>query len=143
MALAPSTVPMSEKGESIPDAELASIEITVTNIRKNKGIIRLAICKQADDFPDCGNSAVRTADLEIREGVAHVAFTEIPAGTYGVSVFHDANTNGKLDTFLGIPREGYGFSTNPPFRPRAPRFSEAQIEIEGATEIVIKLRHVL
>ena len=86
---------------------------------------------------------MRTADLQIEAGVARAKFFGIPAGSYAVSVFHDANGNGKLDTFLGIPREGYGFSRNPPFRPRAPRFSEAQIEIAGETEAAIKLRHVL
>jgi len=34
-------------------------------------------------------------------------------GKYAVSVFHDENSNGKLDTnFLGIPREGVGASNN-------------------------------
>jgi uncharacterized protein (DUF2141 family) len=143
MALAPSVALPQAKAETVPEDELASLDVTITNIRKDEGLIRLAICKQGDDFPDCGENAVRTADLQIEAGVARAKFSGIPAGFYAVSVFHDANGNGKLDTFLGIPREGYGFSGNPPFRPRAPRFSEAQIEIAGKTEAAIKLRHVL
>jgi uncharacterized protein (DUF2141 family) len=48
-----------------------------------------------------------------------------------------------MDTFLGIPREGYGFSRNPPFRPRAPRFDEAQVTIDGRSEALISLRYLL
>lgn len=143
MALAPSAAPLPAGPETDTDAEFASLDVTVTNIKKDKGMIRLAICRQGDDFPDCGENAVQTADLEIELGSARAQFKGIPTGLYAVSVFHDANANGRLDTFLGMPREGYGFSANPPFRPRAPRFSEAQIEIDGKTEAIIKLRHLL
>ncbi len=141
MALAPSAAPLPAGPET--DTEFASLDVTVTNIKKDEGVIRLAICRQGDDFPDCGENAVQSADLKIDLGSARAQFEDIPAGLYAVSVFHDANANGKLDTFLGMPREGYGFSTNPPFRPRAPHFSEAQIEIDGKTEAIIKLRYLL
>ena len=33
-----------------------------------------------------------------------------PYGDYGVAVFHDENSNGKMDKYvLGIPLEPYGF----------------------------------
>ena len=54
----------------------------------------------------------------------------------------DANGNGKLDTFAGIPREGYGFSRNPPFRPRAPRWEEAVFSLPGESAAAIKLRNL-
>lgn len=115
----------------------------MTNVKNNKGVIRLAICGPDSGFPNCNDDAVRTAILKINEGMAEARFTDIPVGTYAVSVFHDSNANGKLDTMLGIPREGYGFSGNPPFRPRAPRFDEAQIEIRNDTKATIKLRYLL
>jgi uncharacterized protein (DUF2141 family) len=69
--------------------------------------------------------------------------SDLAPGSYAVSVFHDANGNGKLDTFVGIPKEGYGFSRNPPFRPRAPRFDEAQVDLTGNSSTVITLRYLL
>jgi len=115
----------------------------VTNVKNSKGVIRLAICGPDTDFPKCDDDAVRTVTMKIDEGTAQASFADIPSGTYAVSVFHDANVNGKLDTMLGIPREGYGFSGNPPFRPRAPRFDEAQIEIRKDTKTTIRLRYLL
>ena len=40
-------------------------------------------------------------------------FTDLPAGVYAVSVFHDENMNQKLDkNFVGVPKEEYGASNN-------------------------------
>ena len=39
------------------------------------------------------------------------------------------NGNGRLDTTLGIPREGVGFSRNPRLTFGPPRFSAAQFAV--------------
>lgn len=123
--------------------QLASLEVTISGIKSAKGVIRLAICPSGAGFPDCGNRAVRTASLTIENGRASRTFADIPAGTYAISVFHDANSNNKLDTFMGIPREGYGFSRNPPFRPRAPRFDETGVAVNGTASAAISMRYIL
>lgn len=122
---------------------LASLKVTVSGIKSAKGVIRLAICPSQTGFPDCKDKAVRTASLPINRGTAHATFGGLLDGAYAVSVFHDANNNGKLDTFLGVPKEGYGFSQNPPFRPRAPKWSEAEIEVKGEANSAITIRYVL
>jgi uncharacterized protein (DUF2141 family) len=44
-------------------------------------------------------------------------FPGVAPNTYAVSVFHDENSNGKLDTnFMGIPREGVGASNGARFQ---------------------------
>lgn len=121
----------------------ASLEIKVSGLQSAKGVVRLAICPPQSGFPDCKDKAVHTASLPIENGGARTTVRNLPAGTYAVSIFHDANANGKLDTFLGIPKEGYGFSKNPPFRPRAPKWSEAEIEVTGAASAEIKMRYIL
>ena len=126
-----------------PAAATATLDITVHGINSAKGVIRLAICPSAAGFPDCRGREVRSASLPISGGRASIRFTDLPCDTYAISLFHDANDNGKLDTFLGIPREGYGFSRNPPFRPRAPRFSEVEFAISGAMATTISLRYIL
>ncbi len=124
-------------------AAVATLDVTVTGVRSSKGNVRLAICPPNAGFPDCGARAVRTATLTIENGQARAQFTGLTPGTYAISVFHDANGNGKLDTFLGIPKDGYGFSRNPPFRPRAPRFDETVITVEGRTTATISLRYLM
>ncbi len=115
----------------------------MTGLRHDRGLVRLAICPADSAFPDCKEKAIRKASLAIVGGVAKVHFAGIPAGHYAIALFHDANSNGKLDTLMGIPREGYGFSRNPPFRPRAPRFAETEIAVEGRATTVIAMRYIL
>jgi uncharacterized protein (DUF2141 family) len=119
-----------------------SLEVTVKGIKSAKGVIRLALCPAGVGFPDCKDKVVRSAALPIANGTASVTLGGLAPGSYAVSVFHDANANGKLDTFAGIPKEGYGFSRNPAFRPRAPKFAEAEINLTGNASTVINLRYI-
>ncbi|MFC0589074.1 DUF2141 domain-containing protein [Novosphingobium aquiterrae] len=120
-----------------------ALQITVSGIKSDKGVIRIAVCPPQAGFPECKASVARTASLKIVNGTAHAVLDGLPAGTYAVSAFHDANDNGKLDTFVGIPKEGYGFSRNPAFKPRAPRFDETEITITSNSATAIKLRYLL
>lgn len=126
-----------------PTASAASLEVTVTGITTVKGSIRLALCPPQADFPDCRAKAVRAVTMPVTGGSVRILLGGLPPGTYAISVFHDANNNGKLDTFAGIPKEGYGFSRNPAFKPRAPKFEEAQIAVSGPSATAIKLRYIL
>lgn len=59
-------------------------------------------------------------------------FSGIEAGTYAVSVFHDENSNGKLDTkFMGIPREGVGASNGAIGHLGPPKFDAAAFHFSG------------
>lgn len=62
-----------------------------------------------------------------------------------IAVFHDANSNGRLDKgLLGIPREGFGFSANPQIWRGAPKFDDCLV-IVGADRpsIVIDMKYLL
>ncbi|MEO1392534.1 MAG: DUF2141 domain-containing protein [Cyanobacteria bacterium J06634_5] len=74
----------------------------------------------------------RSQDVLITEAVLIVTFADIEPGTYAVSVMHDENTDGTLNTgIFGIPTEGFGFSQNPEIGTSAPEFSEAAIVVVG------------
>ena len=67
----------------------------------------------AEGFPKDSQKAIRRDSSSISEKKASCEFPGIEPGTYAVSLFHDENSNGKLDTnFLGIPREGVGASND-------------------------------
>lgn len=59
-------------------------------------------------------------------GTARFVLKDLLAGDHAVTVNHDDNDNGKLDTNLvGTPLEGHGFSKNPNVM-RKPTFAEAR-----------------
>lgn len=64
----------------------------------------------------------------------------IPNGHYAISVFHDENSNGELDTgMFGIPKEGYGFSNNARGTFGPPSFEDSSFEVKGDVVQRIKL----
>ena len=86
-----------------------------------------------DGFPrEFLRSPIVVMILKIRETQARCDFEDIPPGTYALAVVHDENMNGKLDTsWLGIPKEGYGFSNDVKAVRGAPSFSDATFEYDG------------
>jgi uncharacterized protein (DUF2141 family) len=59
-------------------------------------------------------------------------FAGVAPGPYAVSVVHDENSNGRLDTnFIGIPREGAGASNNAKGHFGPPKFDAASFRYAG------------
>ena len=81
--------------------------------------------------------------IKIRDAQARCDFLSIPPGTYALGVVHDENMNGKLDTkWLGIPKEGYGFSNDAKVFLSAPSFSAAGFPYdEQDLELTIRLHY--
>ena len=115
----------------------------LTNLRGGRGACYLALFASADGFPRQASQAVRTLRLPVSGATASFSFENLPPGSYALAVYHDENSNGKLDNnFLGLPTERYGFSNNARsmmFSP--PSFGAARFVVVGAgTAIVVKLR---
>ena len=63
--------------------------------------------------------------------------TDLPPGTYAVSVYEDLNGNHKLDrNIVGIPREPVGASNNPPARMGPPRFNECSFRVGAVAQTI-------
>ena len=86
-----------------------------------------------------------------RSGVANVpaaasvelAFANVPPGRYAISLFHDENGNGHLDTRMMMPREGYGFSRDAPVRFGPPPFARAAFAVGSERQLqVIRMRYM-
>jgi uncharacterized protein (DUF2141 family) len=117
----------------------ARVTVRVLDIRPEKGgVLRTGLYRApGDGFP--GRAPFANMDASPAASESTLTFDVVP-GKIAVAVHHDANANGKLDTnFIGIPREGYGFSNDPRPRFRAPRFSEAQVQVTRDTTLVVHM----
>jgi uncharacterized protein (DUF2141 family) len=121
-----------------------AIRVHIEGLRSDRGQVVCALFAGADDFPKKIDRAFARTGAEIVAGRARCDFSSVPAGVYAVSVFHDENLNGKLDTnWLGIPREGVGASNNPKPRMGPPKFAAAQFQhAAGSMDIEITMHYL-
>ena len=111
------------------------IHVKILNIRNSTGTVDCALFDSAGGFPtEFLLSATNVMIIKVRHTEARCDFEDIKPGTYALAVVHDENMNGKLDTnWLGIPKEGYGFSNDVKALLRAPSFSAASFQYDGGT----------
>jgi len=108
------------------------IHVEITGLRNDRGQVLCALFSSAEGFPKNSEKAIAHARSEISREGAVCDFAGIAAGSYAVSVFHDENSNGRLDTkFLGIPREGVGASNNARGHLGPPKFEAAKFQFSG------------
>ncbi len=120
-------------------ARADDVTVTLQGVKKNTGSIVLCLWAKEEGFPDC-ESGKALRRIVVPASAATARFENVPAGTYAISAFHDANNNGKLDSnFLGLPLEAVGMSNNPKLA-GPPRFKPARFKIEGATAISIRFQ---
>jgi len=108
------------------------IHVEIAGLHSDKGQVLCSLFSSPSDFPKKTGKAVAHAKSSIARGHASCEFPGIAPGRYAVSVFHDENSNGKLDTnFLGIPREGVGASNDARGHMGPPKFDAAHFQFSG------------
>lgn len=91
-------------------AHAADLTVEVAGLQDANGKLLVAVFDSADTFL---KQPVRTAAADAQSGAVRLVIAGLPAGDYALSIFKDANGNGKLDrNRLGMPIEPYGFSND-------------------------------
>lgn len=109
---------------------MSRLDVTLDRLRSTKGLVRVCLTLDPTNFPACIDDR-DAVTMTIPAAAGHFSFPALPRGDYALAVIHDENGNGRLDTFAGIPREGYGFSRNPAVRFGPPRFAAARFTLDG------------
>ena len=126
-------------------AMAGTLTVEVTNIEK-AGEMHLAIYDNADVFENdngekggAANGIIEGVIEDVKTGSATYQFT-LPAGTYAIGIFVDANYNNEMDrNFFGVPKEQYGFSNNAKGSFGPPSFKDASFTIKGDLSLRIDL----
>ena len=137
----PAVATMLGAAGAVASPTKGSVSITVSGLHSTKGALVLCLWKDKQGFPACQKS--RTA---LRRRVAVTApsmlvrLDDIVPGQYAVTVQHDENNDGKLQTnFIGMPKEGVGVSNNPR---GMPGFSKSLIAITSGSAITIRMKYL-
>lgn len=113
------------------------ITVTIAEADSNDGTMFIALYNSETGFL---NTALKGTKSIIKSQQCTVSFEDIPEGTYAVSVFHDENDNGKMDTtFFGIPSEDYGCSNDASGFMGPPKWEDAKFQLKENKSIKITL----
>lgn len=105
-----------------------SVEVTMTQFKNSDGVVQVGLYNQSSEFLE---TEFRQASSKISQETATVTFLDVPDGTYAISCYHDADSNGKLDMFMGMfPTESYGCSNNARGFFGPPKWEDAKFEIK-------------
>lgn len=123
---------------SLPFSTIAAVvEIEVNGISVMEGHLLVVLCQGKEAYDDGESRYFRKQ--RVTSASHNIVFEQVDPGEYAVKLYHDENDNGKLDkNFIGIPKEGYGFSNNGG-RFGSPSFEKASFVVEENTMLSIKL----
>lgn len=119
------------------DAAAAGGVLTVrfTGVQKKGGEVLFSLADSEAMFKS-DREAFRSARVPADSDTAVAVFADLPAGSYAVKVFHDANSNEKLDIGLMGPKEKYGFSNNVFGFMGPPAFEDAKFTFDGGESTI-------
>jgi uncharacterized protein (DUF2141 family) len=127
-------------------APKTSLTVSLTGIRNDKGQVFIQLWNKPDGFPKQGDKVYKFVAIDASKavnGTVTTTFTDLAPGAYAVSILHDENRNGKMDSnMLGIPKEGWAVSNNIVTHTHAPSFEQASFQIPaGGQRISIELHY--
>ncbi len=127
---------------SVAYAQTGTVIVEISDINDPKGLMSIGLYSNKKGFPDKGKE-YKGKDVEVTGQTLVYTFEDVPIGTYAIAIFHDTNSNGKLDkNFLGIPKEGYAFSNNVfGILGLPPKFKDASFKYSGNKTIKIKMEY--
>ena len=124
-------------------AEPGAVALDVAGLRSAKGVVQVCLTRDPVNFPGCTDDKF-AIKRKVPARTTRLEFDGLPTGTYAAALIHDENSNDKLDTTLGIPREGFGFSRNPAIAFGPPKFAAARFAVgSGAVTETVRVKYLL
>jgi uncharacterized protein (DUF2141 family) len=106
-----------------------TLTIEILGLRNSNGQVHLELSNDLE-------VQVKGASQSITQNKCTFIIENLKPGKYSFKFIHDENMNNKLDTnWIGIPKEGFGFSNNPKMTFGPPSFEKTLFELIGSTEL--------
>ncbi len=115
--------------------------VVISGFPSSDGFAMVALNNSKESYKGGENEAIAKMKTRVVDQKAQAIFTNLPYGSYGVSLYHDENANGKMDkNAMGIPKEAYGFSNNAKGFFGKPDYKDVKFELNSAEkQIAIKM----
>ena len=114
----------------------------MSGLRDARGAVMLCLTQRAD-FLKCDHDSARVTRVVAAGRSTTIVVGGLAPGAWSLLAIHDANQNGKLDTMMGIPREGFAFSRNPAMRMGPPRLDQVRFVLPaGESRQAITMKYL-
>lgn len=111
-------------------AHAADLTIHIDDVKSASGNLLVAVYNSEGSFL---KQPTKTNGTVAATPGGTVVIKDLPEGEYAFAVFHDANSNGKMDkNIIGIPTEDYAFSNNAMGKMGPPDYASAKIVLAAA-----------
>jgi len=103
-----------------------TLTVDIEQLRNNNGKLLLELNNDKEEV-------IKGFSETITDGKCILVIKELKPGKYAFKYFHDENNDEKINTnFMGIPKEGYGFSNNAKGTFGPPSFDKMVFEITSS-----------
>lgn len=116
-----------------------TVTLSVGGIESDKGRLLIWLYDREDAFPKADRAARRFA-VAIEGKKVDFEIPALAPGEYALSVVHDENDNGRLDSnLIGIPKEPVGVSNNAKGSFGPPKWKDAKFAVPAGKRVVQKI----
>lgn len=121
------------------------VELHCIHFRNNTGHARIAVYNDPKTFCNESIRPYKEVSAKIINKECVITIGDMPDGDYALTLLHDENEDSVMNyNFLGLPKEGFGFSNNvlPGFI--KPRFNDCKIKIVSGNIVsqTIRVRYL-
>ena len=121
------------------DINTNNVKVVIEGVRSENGKIVLAVFKDQEGYKT--RNPIKRIELSKDELGKNEIQLNLDFGIYGISVLDDENNNNKMDyNFLGMPKEGFGFSNYYHKGLSKPHFDKFKFEIKNSSVELIEIR---
>ncbi len=122
------------KKDSMP--KLTPLTIIVSNLESPTAPVVVGVYGPKNKFLDEGDQ-LKEYHFMPKNGKLVGKITDLSYGVFGIAIYQDVNSDGKIDkNLIGIPKEPYAFSNN--YKPtiKAPSFNDCKFVYDAKTNTV-------
>ena len=116
-------------------ATAAELSVEIKGLVSDSGDVYVAIYDKAEKWMKASLAGSKAA---AKKGGVTVIFKDLPEGDYAISLYHDENGNGKMDSnVMGIPIEPYAFSNDAAGNYGPASFEQAKFTVAGEKKSIV------
>ncbi len=116
----------------------SGVAVTVNKVRPGKGLVHITLVNKAQFLmrKKLKKPLMKGIVKPLGKSVQY-EFKDVPPGDYAIQVLQDFDGDGFMtNNWLGLPKEPWGMSNNPPIGLGGPKWERAKFTVTESSEVV-------